>query len=1047
MTEQEGIEDAEVAEICQCELYAFTAYHKLKKKHAQKHKKFGDKKSGPPKPNGPSAMPDLKRRLPFRRKGGGRGGKGSGKKKLSLEERKAALQRLKSRTKCKTCGQTGHWAGDKACTQKTAMLAMCDEYAEKRERQAHAATRLVMKGDAQSGSRRTDSYGVAKTPNSTSSQSGSGKTDSHGVKKSSGKALKACGDLDEPSHWQNSSDSCDGMPPLADCTSEDYRQLAADREHLRSIHRLIEEMSASDEDELPWRYPGFRVEPEPLCSRYNNWNQLDDDGKRQIIEADFLRAREKRYFDPVVFMCQGERHPSPYVQDIASAYLSTDTGRALASFDYQDDESDQEFDVKYHVAEEDCEAHMAFKPAAKPYPQAKAKATAREELPPLPVGWDNQISVKAWPDTNGRLEDKNTITKHGKCKGKTYGAILKDHPEYPGELIRGECRKSKARVFAKNFLSWYRQEYPLEIHQSSLIMPPNPGQVRPRLPEKQPEPCKDGCKTFLHIGSNHYKRRYTCQVCGHVTTEDVVRKDNLLEPDACEHANTDHRGSTKGLVKTYCLDCGTYIKTVQRWEHEQIMRLVKNVQNATSAQQLNAQRVLKEFVIDASEANHVCSCFHQMLEAHFNTYTTITASKMRHMLFDAQDLIMGQPEQVEPEPSSPAVTATSSASAWQEVGMTDPTVHGGVTVNAGRLSVDSDSDSDVEPHGKYCYVSERLAHDKLSKKNNLPPKINPFTSNKSWACLDGGCNSSTGNVFWFNDFLEKFNKLKTTDPTPYFHGTPKQKDAKSHTYRGIGACTMSTVGKYELPTSIKMRDSETKLVATIEINLSDSEAKQPMLLSSQAQGVLGLVVDFQENTVFCKHTNQYVEVARCEPSGILMIALADWPRSFEDICETTRDRNIALCRIDDNVTDKSTSWTVNCERCMQSTKVKDAAWYPIPDAYYQWCKDAKARSGAFEVRTELRDRSSSDDDPKRTSSKPKPVKPDPQPTEVRTELEKRKPSKDVPIATTVPSDDASETDSSDDTVLNEGKFDTVCTAMMHEQDDGRPRSSSSSPRS
>ena len=65
-------------------------------------------------------------------KGKARGkGKGKGKRKgkrprfsqgmkpnLSLDERKAALKKLKSETKCMECGEKGHWANDPECKKK-----------------------------------------------------------------------------------------------------------------------------------------------------------------------------------------------------------------------------------------------------------------------------------------------------------------------------------------------------------------------------------------------------------------------------------------------------------------------------------------------------------------------------------------------------------------------------------------------------------------------------------------------------------------------------------------------------------------------------------------------------------------------------------------------------------------------------------------------------------------------------------------------------------------------------------------------------------------
>ena len=49
--------------------------------------------------------------------------------RLSLDERKAALVRLKAKTKCKDCGEVGHWVGDPECKKggkgkpKTGMMA------------------------------------------------------------------------------------------------------------------------------------------------------------------------------------------------------------------------------------------------------------------------------------------------------------------------------------------------------------------------------------------------------------------------------------------------------------------------------------------------------------------------------------------------------------------------------------------------------------------------------------------------------------------------------------------------------------------------------------------------------------------------------------------------------------------------------------------------------------------------------------------------------------------------------------------------------------
>ena len=59
--------------------------------------------------------------------GGKAGGKGKRpgfakpyKSRLSLEDRKKSLAKLKKETKCDDCGEVGHWKGDKECKRPKA---------------------------------------------------------------------------------------------------------------------------------------------------------------------------------------------------------------------------------------------------------------------------------------------------------------------------------------------------------------------------------------------------------------------------------------------------------------------------------------------------------------------------------------------------------------------------------------------------------------------------------------------------------------------------------------------------------------------------------------------------------------------------------------------------------------------------------------------------------------------------------------------------------------------------------------------------------------
>ena len=55
--------------------------------------------------------------------------KGGGKGAPTLEDRKQRLKEIKARSKCNTCKEMGHWAGDPECKGKprTAMVAFTGE--------------------------------------------------------------------------------------------------------------------------------------------------------------------------------------------------------------------------------------------------------------------------------------------------------------------------------------------------------------------------------------------------------------------------------------------------------------------------------------------------------------------------------------------------------------------------------------------------------------------------------------------------------------------------------------------------------------------------------------------------------------------------------------------------------------------------------------------------------------------------------------------------------------------------------------------------------
>ena len=115
------------ADVVRTELVAHVAWTGFTAKHKGKGKSEG-------KPKGKSYAPKGKStgKLGIRRKGF------KGHPKLSLEERKIRLRKLKKDTKCHDCGQAGRWSGDPECPKKKSL-------------HAHGNLAVVTRGDPYSG--------------------------------------------------------------------------------------------------------------------------------------------------------------------------------------------------------------------------------------------------------------------------------------------------------------------------------------------------------------------------------------------------------------------------------------------------------------------------------------------------------------------------------------------------------------------------------------------------------------------------------------------------------------------------------------------------------------------------------------------------------------------------------------------------------------------------------------------------------------------------------------------------------------------------------
>ena len=79
-------------------------------------------------------------------------------------------------------------------------------------------------------------------------------------------------------------------------------------------------------------------------------------------------------------------------------------------------------------------------------------------------------------------------------------------------------------------------------------------------------PGAGGCthERVSHAGSSVRYKRHTClnPSCGISWNEE--RDMPIEDPEFCAHLRVDHRGSSKGQLRTFCKDCGTTIDIADR---------------------------------------------------------------------------------------------------------------------------------------------------------------------------------------------------------------------------------------------------------------------------------------------------------------------------------------------------------------------------------------------------------------------------------------------------------------------------------------------------
>ena len=98
-------------------------------------------------------------------------------------------------------------------------------------------------------------------------------------------------------------------------------------------------------------------------------------------------------------------------------------------------------------------------------------------------------------------------------------------------------------------------------------------------------------------------------VCGLTWQEPRLNDEPMQNSATCPHRNTDHRGSTKDLMRTFCKDCNSYIDAAPREvalaaarareqavtpEERELLNRVPNNHQITRAQIVEANRLMQD---------------------------------------------------------------------------------------------------------------------------------------------------------------------------------------------------------------------------------------------------------------------------------------------------------------------------------------------------------------------------------------------------------------------------------------------------------------------
>ena len=367
-------------------------------------------------------------------------------------------------------------------------------------------------------------------------------------------------------------------------------------------------------------------------------------------------------------------------------------------------------------------------------------------------------------------------------------------------------------------------------------------------------------------GSNAYYDVVKCRDCGEILQrEPKVRTEPMKTEIDGEytHEDKDYRGTTATTWKWKCKRCGHQEKGSKKpAETGQEAARRSSTAPRSSAQNVEAPNQ------DVLNAEQVLQLFNNTLQLQKELGVPIGLKELDKIYGKCRSMVQSIAE-APTIAGGTSSTTTLLTAAWKPFDEDEVSLHHQATLKQGvhkgktfHHLYDKENTYTASMLKKFqnghlrdpdlilfCrYVAGKRLNEPtsyMSIQDDVSDE-NDFEDEEVYAIIDTGCNNTCHGSRW----MEKYQRLMKTDLD--------LTEAEGR-FRGVGG-RVNVSGKRVLPIKMNTTSGQEMPGTITSIELEDSDA--PLLLSAQALGVLGLVIDLADYTAYSKTLDQEIEITK-----------------------------------------------------------------------------------------------------------------------------------------------------------------------------------------